>query len=416
MDTEAIRSEILRLAPWHLDIEVADGLRTSIFLDEPERPGTSKIEVQVMDAESGAVTRREAYVPEEHAAQAQPHVRLVDARDDFLRTLRSIYPQGLEGRTVLDCGCNAGGYSFWAKEAGAGRCLGFDVREHWIEQATFVASQRGDGGRDMTFTVCDLYDLPSLVLGQFDLVLFNGIFYHLPDPISALKIAADHAKELLILDTATRRAAPSPALEVTEQWQSHATAGIYGLRWLPLGPQPVFQLLHWLGFPEAACTWWRPRSPVRDRIEVVAAREKGTLERLVAGSGDAKQRICSVVDTSVPPGTDVLVASAGDDALLRLSQRRAWHFPLNPDGTWAASLLGDQETLERHLEALAGAGADYLVFPLSLESGLEATPELVGRLQDRYRVVARDPGTCLILYLGEPARPSFDPATLTERR
>ncbi len=413
MDTEAIRSEILRLAPWHLDIAVADGLRTSIYLDEPQRPGTSKIEVQVADLESGAVSSREAYVPEEHAAQALPHVRLLNARDDFLRTLRSIYPHGLEGRSVLDVGCNAGGYLFWAQEAGAGNCFGFDVREHWIEQANFVARCRG--GADISFTLCDLYELPSLGLGQFDIVLFNGIFYHLPDPISALKIAADHAKELLILDTATRRAAPGPTLEVTEQWQSHATAGIYGLRWLPLGPEPVFRLLRWLGFPEAVCTWWRPRTPVRDRIEVVGARQDGTFAALEAARGDAQQGVRAVVNTSIPPETDILVASAGDESLLKLSQRRGWHFPQNPDGTHDAGLVGDEQALERHLEALARAGADYLVVPLRLDSGFGGTPELVDRLQDRYRLVVRKPGTCLILYLGEPRHPRFDPAALAGR-
>jgi hypothetical protein len=199
---------------------------------------------------------------------------------------------------------------------------------------------------------------------------------------------------------------------VTEQWQSHSTAGIYGLRWLPLGPQSLFRLLRWLGFREAACTWWRPRTPVRDRIEVVAARREDTLAALEAARGGTPEGVCTVVNTSVPPETDVLVASAGDDALLELSRRRGWHFPQNPDGSHSAALVGDQQALERHLEALAGAGADYLVVPLGLETGLEATPDLVGRLSDRYRVVVRKPESCLILYLGEPRRPTFDPAAL----
>jgi SAM-dependent methyltransferase len=412
LSADSIRSEILRLAPWYFDIEVADNLRTNLFLEAPERPGTSRIEVHMVQPESGAVSRRQAFVPREHVPDGQPYIRLIDAHDDFLRTLRAVYPEGLENRSVLDCACNAGAYLFWAKEAGAGRCFGFDVREHWIEQANFIASHRGEAARDMSFATSDLYDLPTLGLEQFDIVLFNGIFYHLPDPIAGLRIAAEHATEVLILDTATRRALPDAALVATEQTRTHISSGIHGLRWLPVGPHVLLRLLGWLGFAEAICTWWHPRGAFRDRIEIVAARNKGTLDALEAGRGKGEERIRAIVNTSVPPDTDILVASAGNDALLALSQRRGWHFPQNADGSHAPGLLGDQQALEAHLEALAGAGADYLVVPLSVRSGLDATPEFLERLQARYQVVWRAPGTCVICYLGETKRPAFDPQAL----
>ena len=57
----------------------------------------------------------------------------------------------------------------------------------------------------------DLYDLPERGLEPFDLTIFKGIFYHLPDPVRGLKIAADLTKEALILDTNARAGMPDGA-------------------------------------------------------------------------------------------------------------------------------------------------------------------------------------------------------------
>ena len=130
----------MRLGPWHLDIAVTPEVSTRVWADEAGRP-------------------------------------LASPRELFQRTLRSIYPDGLQGRSVLDCGCNSGGYAFWAKELGAGRCFGFDAREQWITQAQFLLEQRGE--EEMRFEVADLYSLPELE--RFDVTVFSGLFYHLPD-------------------------------------------------------------------------------------------------------------------------------------------------------------------------------------------------------------------------------------------
>ena len=39
--------------------------------------------------------------------------------------------------------------------------------------------------------------------GQFDVTLFNGIFYPLPDPV-ILSIAAHHMRELMVVNTKGR--------------------------------------------------------------------------------------------------------------------------------------------------------------------------------------------------------------------
>ena len=51
--------------------------------------------------------------------------------------------------------------------------------------------------------MCDLLDVGERLGNErFDICLFKGIFYHLPDPVAGLKIVADRTDEVLILDTA----------------------------------------------------------------------------------------------------------------------------------------------------------------------------------------------------------------------
>jgi SAM-dependent methyltransferase len=128
-------------------------------------------------------------------------VTFISPREYYQGLMRDLYPGGLAGRSVLDCACNCGGYLFWSKELGAGRCFGFDVRSHWIDQAEFLRRHRLGPG-DVELAVSDLYDVPKLGLEPFDVTIFKGILYHLPDPVTGLKIAADLTREVMIVNTA----------------------------------------------------------------------------------------------------------------------------------------------------------------------------------------------------------------------
>src|SRR4051794_8594418 len=162
MGPEELRREIVRLGPWSIKVQVTPEVDTTVSLEVPE--GT---------------------YPEEIGT---PLFR--DTRDAWLRNLTRVYPGGLGGRSFLDCGCNCGGYGFFSKEIGAGEVYGFDAREHWIRQAEFLRAERTVAPTDgMTFRV---HDLDALRLErQYDIALFSGLFYHLPDPIAGLGIVAE---------------------------------------------------------------------------------------------------------------------------------------------------------------------------------------------------------------------------------
>lgn len=248
----SLRDEIIQLGPWHLDVEVVPGLNTSVFREAP---------------------------PETYATFGD--VSFIAPRAGFHALLSNLYPDGLQGRRVLDCACNCGGYLFWAKELGAGECFGFDVRQHWIDQARFLNEHRKVA--DIRFEVADLYDIPKLGLAPFDITIFKGIFYHLPDPVTGLKIAADLARELILVNTATRNGLPDGMLAVSQEGVVSVMSGVYGLNWFPTGPDVLKRILRWMGFPHSRCTVWQEEAGQREnlgRVEVIAGRISDPLTAL----------------------------------------------------------------------------------------------------------------------------------------
>ena len=273
-----LRDEVIRLGPWHLDVEITPEISTAAFLEgDPDR---------YTDDEAG--------------------ITFHSPREGFLRRLHRAFPSGLEGRSVLDCACNCGAYLFYAKEAGAGRCLGFDLREHWIEQARFLAEHRQKPSDDMRFEVSDLYDLPALDPGRFDVTLFLGIFYHLPDPVTGLKLAADLTNEVLIVNTATKAGFPDGHLVAESESPTKLMSGKYGLSWFPTGPEVLMGVLGWLGFAEARCSVWRHAPRQRDdldRMEVIAARTPGFFTAWDTATPPGPTRVRELIETHTPPGT-----------------------------------------------------------------------------------------------------------------
>jgi SAM-dependent methyltransferase len=199
--------------------------------------------------------------------------------------LDAIFPQGLSGKRFLDCACNAGGYCFWARERNAEYAFGFDVRDHWIRQGKFVQQYRTVAPTDrVDLRVMDLYDLPQADLLPFDLTLFSGIFYHLPDPITGLKIAADLTRDIIIVNTAIATDEKNPTgLTMAKESAEKVMSGVYQMAWFPNGPETLRELLRWMGFAEIKITFDLQPPGGRRRVEVYAARERNRLNG-VAGT------------------------------------------------------------------------------------------------------------------------------------
>lgn len=130
------------------------------------------------------------------------------------RELAPHLPEDLGGWRVLDIGCNAGFYTFELAKRGAS-VLGIDMNPRYLAQARWAAQQMGLE-HQVEFARMQVYDLASLS-GDFDLVLFMGVFYHLRYPLLGLDIVAQKVKRLLVFQTLTM-----PGSEVVKETYDRA--------------------------------------------------------------------------------------------------------------------------------------------------------------------------------------------------
>jgi tRNA (mo5U34)-methyltransferase len=117
------------------------------------------------------------------------------------RRFAGVIPDNLQGKTVLDIGCNAGFYAMEMKRRGAERVLGLDTDDEYLAQARFAAEVTG---LKIEFRKMSAYDVGQLG-EQFDLVIFMGVFYHLRHPLLALDLIHEHvARDLLLFQSMLR--------------------------------------------------------------------------------------------------------------------------------------------------------------------------------------------------------------------
>jgi len=120
------------------------------------------------------------------------------------RVAKILFDIPMEGKTVLDIGCWDGAYSVEASRRGARRVLAadhFSWSEHcWGDRRAFELVRKHLAP---SIEVMDI-DIPELsveAVGQFDVVLFCGVFYHLRHPFETLERIAKIATECLVLET-----------------------------------------------------------------------------------------------------------------------------------------------------------------------------------------------------------------------
>ena len=110
-------------------------------------------------------------------------------------------PDNLEGKTVLDVGCNGGFYSIEMKRRGAARVVGIDSDDDYLLQARLAAEICGV---EIELRKLSVYDVGALA-EKFDVVLFMGVLYHLRHPLLALDLIRRHvAKDLFVFQSMQR--------------------------------------------------------------------------------------------------------------------------------------------------------------------------------------------------------------------
>jgi tRNA (mo5U34)-methyltransferase len=241
---EAIEQKLRELAPWHFDIDVKPGVRTAAF-------------------------NKESYgnVDLDKVGVINPY--------EMKQLLEVVLPGGgVAGKTFLDVGCNAGGYCFVAHELGAKACFGFDIRDHWIKQAEFIKSIKYPNLDNLKFNIADVKTFDHAQ--RYDVTLFKGIFYHLPDPISTTARICELTARAIIVDSASRSDIPGESMAPWQESQTHVMSGVDGLAWFPGGPEVVAPILKWAGFPHYRVVFDRKGGQAerfRGRFRMLATRD-----------------------------------------------------------------------------------------------------------------------------------------------
>jgi glycosyltransferase involved in cell wall biosynthesis len=115
------------------------------------------------------------------------------------------------------------------------------------------------------------------------------------------------------------------------------------------------------------------------------------------------QEVHRIVESVVPAGSRVLVASKGDERLVTLPGRHGWHFPQDDQGIYAGYYPSDSDDAITQLESLHRRGADYLVLPVTSLWWLDHYKGLARHLDEHCHLV-QDGEPCTIYALSESAQ------------
>ena len=210
---EALREQVEALGPWFQNIDLGHGIRTA----------------------------------PEHFLGDYPAFK-------FARFAHAL-PSDLAGGSVLDIGCNAGFYSIEMKKRGAGRVLGIDSDDRYLEQAGLAS--RTLGFDDIEYRNLSVYDVGALG-ERFDLVIFMGVLYHLRHPLLALDLIREHvAGDLMLFQTMQQ--GTDAVLQVPQDHPFHKPGTTQPPDYFD---NPAYPKMHFIEreFAHDWTNWWAPNA------------------------------------------------------------------------------------------------------------------------------------------------------------
>jgi len=178
------------------------------------------------------------------------HGIVTPGQDNSGRKLQRLkLPGSLAGKSVLDVGAWDGFFSFEAERRGASRVLAtdsycWDGSHDWGSKRGFELARMVLGSKVEDRTI-DVLNLSPEQVGQFDVVLFLGVLYHMKHPLLALEHVASVARDMVVLETAvdmlgTRRAAMA--------FYAGSELGRDATNWCGPNPVAVVAMLRTVGF------------------------------------------------------------------------------------------------------------------------------------------------------------------------
>ncbi|MEO7271784.1 MAG: methyltransferase domain-containing protein, partial [Vicinamibacterales bacterium] len=132
-----------------------------------------------------------------HPIEIRPGIVTPGANDARSVLAMLDLPADCRGLRALDLGTRDGFFAFELERRGAD-VVAVDYMAS-TESGFSVASTLL--GSRVTFLQRNLYQLTAAELGTFDIVLFLGLLYHLPDPLGALRLVRHLTRQRMYLET-----------------------------------------------------------------------------------------------------------------------------------------------------------------------------------------------------------------------
>lgn len=115
--------------------------------------------------------------------------------EEYLEWKLNCIPKDLSGKSFLDIGANEGYFSFKAEERGAKKVLAIDAHhDPWAKKKFQVVKEILDSKCE--FLELSVYDIDKLE--NFDVVFCMDVYYHLEDPVMALRKIFSKVNDYLI--------------------------------------------------------------------------------------------------------------------------------------------------------------------------------------------------------------------------
>jgi tRNA (mo5U34)-methyltransferase len=223
-----------------------------------------------------------------------PDGSVTPGRDRSAEKLAALHLPDLTDKTILDVGAWDGYFSFAAERLGASRVVAVD---------TYV--WRRPGGKDgfeyarraLASTVealeVEVLDISPETVGQFDVVLFLGVLYHMRHPLLALERVASVTKELLVVETLVDMTFLRTPAAAFYPWKLHGDE----TNWWGPNRAAVLGMLHSVGFERVVPYPVKRFSAAR--LRGLPTRAKVGVSRVSTAPSKSRQRFVRDITRSV---------------------------------------------------------------------------------------------------------------------
>jgi SAM-dependent methyltransferase len=280
MDANELQSRVKAFPRWHYRFELGHGVETTPY-------------------RSIGVNRQE------------------QRRRYLIGGLLDVTEGSLEGRRVLDLGCNSGFFSLAASEAGANFVHGVDGRQMWVDQANLVFEARSVAPERYHFEVADIFR--HEFTQRFDVVLCVGLMYHISKPMELFELFDRVGAETIVIDTEVTPSNDSVFRVNKVSTDNPMTAVDHGVTFYP-SRQAVMDLAAEFGYQAV------PLAPNMTNYEGMKHYRNRTRLGFICAKGEDTQRLSRLsVETRSPvtPATVKFVRSLQAKILARTPRGRA---------------------------------------------------------------------------------------------